>query len=58
MDQSGISNRFSAIKDNENIHSSICHQSHISTRASYKREMRPKESWKKGRQSKSISVLE
>ena len=58
MDQSGISNRSSAIKDNKNIHSLICHQSYISTCAFYKKQMRPKESWKKGRQSKSISVLE
>ena len=32
MDQSRISNRSSTIKDDENVHSSISHQSDISTR--------------------------
>ena len=41
MDQSEISNQSSPIKDYENIHSSICHSSYISTCAFYKKQMPP-----------------
>ena len=42
MDQSTISNRCSAIKDNDNIHPSISDQSYISTRVFYKKKIRSK----------------